>query len=96
MIWLRLREVSVLVTYTKHHFSRYLLTLFQLYTPARPLRSLENNLLVIPIELNIVKQLLVAMLLSSGTNFLMQSTAFPTAVSFESRLKTQLFSDAFC
>ena len=46
--------------------------MFQQYTPARPLRSLEKYLQVIS-ELNMVKRLLAAMLLSSGTNFLMTS-----------------------
>ena len=44
----------------------YLSDMFQQYTPARPLRSLEKNLLIIPTEGTD----------SSGTNFLMTLNVF--------------------
>ena len=71
--------------------------MFQLYTPARPLRSLGKNLLVIPAARTkhgeAAFSCYAAQLWNQHPDDIIGA---PTVASVKSRLKTQIVSDAFC
>ena len=70
--------------------------MFQLYTPARSLRSVEKNLLVIPTVKTKHGEASLSCYAAQLWNQLPDDIkGAPTVASFKSRLKTQLFSDAF-
>ena len=74
----------------------YLLDMFQRYAPTRSLRSMENNLLVIPKVKTKCGEAAFSSYAAKLWNQLPDDVKnAPTVDSFKSRLKTKLFSDAF-
>ena len=66
-------------------------------TPARPLRSLERNMLVIPTVRTKHSETAFSCYAAQLWNQLPDDIkGAPTVASFKSRFKTQPFSDAFC
>ncbi|KAL2076809.1 hypothetical protein ACEWY4_027598 [Coilia grayii] len=75
----------------------YLLDMFQLYAPTRCLRSLQKNLLVEPVVRTKCGEAAFSCYAVKLWNQLPEDIKnAPTVGSFKSRLKTKLFSDAFC
>ena len=71
--------------------------MFQLYTPARPLRSLEKNVWLIPTLKTKHGEAAFSCYAAQLWNKLPGDIKdAPTVSGFKSRHKTQLFSDAFC
>ena len=76
---------------------KYLSDMFQQYTPSRPLRSQEKNLLVKPAVRTKHGEAAFSCYAAQLWNQLSDDIKkAPTAACFKSRLKTKLFSDAFC